>query len=923
MKYFNHHKRQHSAERRLCYSHIGSGPESLGGAKESVDAHEKMANNPHLKGAMDLYDNAIVRTEFPELTSHSPDRPYLVTLLMDGMIEDGVSADYENLDKSNIDAFDPFKFTEKYPGPEKMGVFLKSFLDEDTLSEIHANGAAASDTALGGEYLAIIGQQRLLTSRNNELDNKIFVQVNLKWYRHVQEKLDSSLTRYGVRSPGMEMEFVEDRATNPKMRMSLTREEYLTLVKNGVEDEANTSFADREKLLDAARAPVNPLDNRTKKVFTDLSVDKFGPTETLKRFGVEVGEATRRRYVDARMGVVRGTDGIEAPEGHPAKPEMIPSAAEWRRSPEVAYQFLSENMPSSRGSSNKVFLDSLHWHFVFTEADRETGIQPDPLMSEEDARAVLYLTSQSFLEYENLMTESSRQRVSLKEEMTFENKAEGFASNAWEYMKDIQSHPIGSGLMWVSAIVIARNLFKGVFKGKMPMWKFLPIAGVALGMYQQSTKGRAWWNTFTDKYDKMMEDENLKNPEERTLPNYWLRELSDIKGNPGQFDELTPEKERLSFSLIGQVGVDKTLSWYDEWRVWRNNPSGTPPNIPVDYYDHMNSLGTNVTDEQVGEYMFMSLQKFFIHRGQDVKRQQLPFDIPAGMSDDEGLGFAYIKEKYLEHRMYGRLIEEMGVSRDLILSDMQIEILKDDKPMTDDEIKAKFPKMFELIIKFRAMEDSARKKNVNQFLYLMELNRTEKFEVPSANYPFNHVLFMEGNPEAMARIDGQNAGTASPWAKVMALFSPSNSAPPVSAPIAATPSPTGGPSTTPTSGGSTSPTGGPASTPASGGSTTPAAGPSTTPASGGSTTPAAAPTASPASGGSTTPAAAPTASPASGGSTPATGGPSTTPAAAPSTPSTGGGSVPGASAGPSATPSGDGTPGSSSGSSASDIGGKS
>ena len=144
-----------------------------------------------------------------------------------------------------------------------------------------------------------------------------------------------------------------------------------------------------------------------------------------------------------------------------------------------------------------------------------------------------------------------------------------------------------------------------------------------------------------------MEDENLKNPEKRTLPNYWLRELSDIKGNPGQFDELTPEKERLSFSLIGQVGVDKTLSWYDEWRVWRNNPSGTPPNIPVDYYDHMNSLGTNVTDEQVGEYMFMSLQKFFIHRGQDVKRQQLPFDIPSGMSDDEGLGFAYIKEKYL------------------------------------------------------------------------------------------------------------------------------------------------------------------------------------------------------------------------------------------------------------------------------------
>jgi hypothetical protein len=907
---------------------MGSGPESLGGAKESVDAHEKMANNPHLKGAMDLYDNEIVRTEFPELTSHSPERPYLVTLLMDGMINDGVPANYENLDKGDIDAFDPFKFTEKHRGPDNMGKFLKSFLDEDTLSEILPNGAAASDTALGGEYLRIIGQQRVLTSRNEELDNKIFVQVNLKWYRHVQEKLDSSMTTYGVRAPGMEMEFVEDRAANPKMRLSLTREEYLTLIKNGVEDEANASFADREKLLDAARKPTDPLDSRTKKVFTDLSVDKFGPTETLKRFGVEVGEAARRRYVDARMGVVRGTDGIEAPEGHPAKPEIIPSAAEWRRSPEVAYQFLSENMPSSRGSSNKVFLDSLKWHFVFTEEERMTGLPPDPLMSEEDSRAVLYLTSQSFLEYENLMTETSRQRVSLKEEMTFENKAEGFASNAWEYMKDIQSHPIGSGLMWVSAIVIARNLFKGVFKGKMPMWKFLPIAGVALGMYQQNTKGRAWWNTFTDKYDKMMENENLKNPEERTLPNYWHRELSDIKGNPGQFDDLTPEKERLSFSLIGQVGVDKTLSWYDEWRVWRNNPSGTPPNIPVDYYDHMNSLGTNVTDEQVGEYMFMSLQKFFIHRGQDVKRQQLPFDIPAGMSDDEGLGFAYIKEKYLDHRIYGRLVEEMGISRDLFLSEAQVDILKNGIPMNDAEIKVAFPEMHELISKFKAMSPAERKENVDRFLFLMELNSTEKIAVPSANYPFNHVLFMEGNPEAMARIDSQNAGTASPWAKVMALFSPSNSAPPVPAPIAAvttsarggSTTATGGPSTTATGGGSTTPVGGPSTTPSGGGSSTPAGSPSITPSGGGSSTPAGSPSITPTGGGSSAPAGSPSTTPARSPSTTSTSGSSGSPTGAPSTPSTGapstpsaGSSVPGAS--------GDAAPDSSDGSSATGIGG--
>ena len=805
MKNFSQYNRLSQKENRLCQKHIGTGPESLGGARDSVDAHEKMSNNPHLKSAMDLYDNDIVRSEYPELTSHSPERPYLVTLLMEGMIEDGVPADYENLDKSNIDAFDPFNFVEKYSSPEKMGVFLKSFLNDDILSEIHGSGRSASDSALGGEYLAIIGQQRLLSSRDNELDNKVFVQVNLEWYRHVQKKIDTAMTQHGVRPPGKEMEFIGDRNRNPKMKLSLTSQEYLTLVKNGVDDESNASFTDREDLLSAARTPSNPLNARTQKVFTDLSVDKFGPTETLKRFGVEIGEATRRRYVDARMGVVRGTDGREAPEGHPARPEIIPSAAEWRRSPEIAYQFLSENMPSARGDSNKVFLDSLKWHFVFNDADRAGGIVPDPVMSEEDVRAVLFLTSQSFLEYENLMTESSRQRVSLKEEVTFEQNAEGFVSNAWEYMKDIRSHPLGSGLMWISAIVVARNLFKGVFKGKMPMWKLLPIAGAALGMYQQHTKGRAWWNAFTDKYDEVMASENLKNPEERTLPNYWLRELSDVEGNPGQFDDLTPEKERLSFALMGKVGVGETLDWYDQWRVWRNNPNGTPPQIPVDYYDHLNTLGGNVTDEQVGEYFFMSLQKFFIHRGRDVKRQQLPFDIAGGMSDDEGIGYAYIREKYLDHRMYQRIFAEMGIDHSVEFTDMQIDLLKNGTPMTDEELKAQFPSTYTVIKKFRSMEASQRKKNIDQLLYLMELNRTEKIGVPTAKYPFDHVLFMEGNPEAMSRIDSQNAGTASPWAKLMAMFD-SNEAPPTSAPSAA--------ATTPATGGSTTPTGGPSTTPA-------------------------------------------------------------------------------------------------------------
>ena len=760
------------SEKRLCRfaGKMGSGPESLKDVYEVVRNHEKLENNTDLQAALDFYDKPLMRTQFPEFTSQSPERPYMIALLLNGMVDTkvppGESPDYSKIELKDIDPADPFQFMEKYGSdPTKMGAFLQSFLPVEIQESILPNDGTDPNYVqkLGSRYSSIVGDARINFRSGKEVDNSLFAVVNMAWMRHIQQKIQKDMKRFGIRVKGKEMEFASDRARKTTLDDVLTRREYLTLLSQGTQDVTAAKFSSDTDLLRKARDK-RSLSKRTGGIFTDISVSKYGPTETLSQFGVEIGEKTRQKYIDSRTGVRRDSVGKVMPSDEPVT--FVPSAAQWPRRPADAYVFLNEHMPTVRESSNFIFLRSLEWHYVLTAEEKKTKGKPKPLMSIENTDAALALVSKSLTDYEAIMTESNRQIVDFKEDMTVTQKAEEFMSGSWEYMKDFSSHPLGSSLMWVTAIVAARGLMNGVFKGKMKMWKFLLVGGAAVGMYQQHSKGRAYWDSALDAYDKMLGRESLLDPKERTLANYWLRELREVKGAPGQFDELTPQKEQLSLALMGQVPVDQTLDFYNKWRVYRNNPDGNPPELPIDYYEFLNHFGHDATEEEIGDALYLTMEKFFTERGQMAKRELLHLDIPGGMYGDAGLGYAYIREKYMENRLHERLLENMGVKREVLMDPSFVGIMKGDIVMTDKEMKNKFPEIFKLVKKLRVGTDAERKKNMDALLFFIRFLETRESTIPTAGYPFNHVFFMEGNPETMALMDAEGANKASLWQRI-------------------------------------------------------------------------------------------------------------------------------------------------------------
>ncbi len=771
-------------EKRLCRLATGSGPDDLDRAFEAVKTYEYIEKNPDLKRALELYDNGIMIDEFPELTGESSERPYAIALLLEGMLDSGIIAsklDYTTITAKDLDPNDPFKFMKKYPDPNALGIFLKSFLSVDILDAIYDDDKVAPgyEGRLGLAYGKIINDQQGKWGEDQQIDNTLCLRVNMLWYRHIQKKITDEMGRLTIRRPGREMEFIEDRSTDPllrfkpdeidpKIRSTLTKQQYLSLLSQGIHDFTKTKYRDKADLLGKSDIKVP---ERVSTVFTSLSLMRFGTNEALKRFGVELGEHVRQAYFNARMAVHRDSFGAEVPSDV-ASPEFVPPASEWRRNHKAAYEFLKKHLPAMPGTSNFIFLYSLEYHFVFSDIER-TAASPSPeeLMKKDDTEAALELVTQSLMDYEGVMGGSNRQLDTMSKEITLVQNAEAFMGNAWEYMKDIQSHPLGSSLMWLTAIIAARGIMKKLMAGEFKVWEIGLIAGAAVGLYQHESKGRAWWNYAFEQYDAFMGREKLKDPRERTLANFWLIENRKVKGETGQFDTLTQDKEQLCLALVGQVPTIEALEWYDEWRMWRNRPPasrGPIPAIPIEYYDFYNKLGSSTTDEEVGNYLYLTLQKFFMHRGADIRATHISFDIPAGMNEDEGTGFAYISDKYVTHRFYRRVLEDLGMTKDLKAENIPIEIFEGDTKLTDEEIEKEYPDIWPVIKKFKDVDSKERETLKRELAFIIRfLKEDTSLGVPTAGYPMNHVFYMEGGIEAAKFIAAEDAEAAGFMEKVM------------------------------------------------------------------------------------------------------------------------------------------------------------
>ena len=780
------------SERRLCFR-LSSTPGDLGKMHETMKANETIRNNPVLQEAITLYDTPLVRDRFEHLLQgQAKERPYTLALLLDGMMfhpnhsraalgPDKI--DYTSTDKEKINPADPFNLVARFnisslTVPQQnaqIGEHLRTFLDVDTMEKITSNWG--DDEKLGAAYRLIVTEAQIAW-RDHTSDirdqNLLFVDVSLLWHDHIRQRLDERMHTLGVRPPSDSMEFPGDSTRiGTVASQTLTRQEYLKLLRESSENGSVPNYAKPEALINAGKITgTDPVENRLMTVFTDIGVEKLGPTETLEHMGIDVGPYTRQRYADGRMAVSRDSLGV------PYTPrdgiDIIPSAAEGSLNPKLGYEFLLENMPASPGSPNQRFLASMEWHFVFTDAERASRGKPLDCMEEDDTRATLQLIAQSLLEYQGRFSETMRQRKELQEEISLSQGMEDFMGNAWEYMKDFSSHPLGSALMWAAAYGAVRYIHGRFLKGEMSAWKIGVLGYVAYNVFQKHETGRNHMDWALEKYDEWMGNEKLLDAKERTLPNYWLREMKDIAGEPGLYDDLTPDKERLSLALIGEAPTEQMLAWYEAWGVWRNASSSVPaPPLPVEYGDYYNQLGDAITDEQVGNYLYLTLNKFFVHRGKEVKRVNISYDIPGEMSEDEGLGFAYVKEKYITHRFYRGMVERLDIPRNLKGFGATFEFFRDDgSKMTLAELQTEHPEFYIKHVKFLAMSEPERERYVKAMMYLMRLYDAEKFGVPTRNYPFDHVFYMEGNPEVILQRDKEDAegagflkrlGSMLPW----------------------------------------------------------------------------------------------------------------------------------------------------------------
>ncbi|MBT7345419.1 hypothetical protein HN854_05345 [Candidatus Peregrinibacteria bacterium] len=808
MKHTNLHFRHSeisNKENRLC-AEVGSGSESIHNIAETIESVEYLKENPDLMEALEIYDNPIVIRRYEEiLSSASEERPYLITLLLDGIIDESATSagsdgaiDYREVGRDQINPADPFNIIGRFEALDQtekeqaIGELLNASIPENILKEI---GDITDNAELGRAYIRMVEQAETSWEAGNSINsNSFLIDVSLSYYQHMQAQVADQMDTLGARRPNLTVDYsfniashiVESHEDRVEQGISeatdfsrlnaepssveantLSREEYLLYMKRSLEGDASINTNDvpglKEDLqprMQGRGRRIRNVDARTTEIFTDLSLEKFGPTVTLDRFGIVLGPQLSERYIAAQRSQVD---------------MQVSGASQWLLNPALAHEFLRANLPTSFGSSNVAFIDSLEWHFVYNDEQR-ANMLPDPLMSEEDVRAALTLVVQSLLNVEGVMTETVSQRTDLQNEVSFGQSVEGFMRDSVDYIKDFQSHPLGSAVAGLAAFQAARLVFQHLFKGKAKVWKLGLMGIVAYNVIQKHRTGRNWLDAGSDLIDGMIQDDQLENPENRTLPNYWLRELDDVTWTPDFYDDLSRSRELTCLAIAGEMPITGVLDWYQQWSTWRVNPSNVSmPDIPEQYRMYRDRFGNNTSREQVGNYLYLTLHKFFVHRGRDVRDAQIDFDIPAGMSEDEGLGVAYIREKYLENKIYGQLTSNPEVNVTITMSDIDIYFVNAEGLLIDEEVLATDnPALYELYLQFLNTEESEKERFIANLRYYVRYTDTDFVETPVGDYPFDHILYLEMNPEAMLRRDAENADAASALASMWNSISSSD-----------------------------------------------------------------------------------------------------------------------------------------------------
>lgn len=410
---------------------------------------------------------------------------------------------------------------------------------------------------------------------------------------------------------------------------------------------------------------------RMRNLFIPLSIDTLGVDESLVNFGVSISPNVIQNYIRllgrkapdlGKRADIPGQEVLLPEEEVSGEQLPVESAATWEAHPERAYSaLLACGMTPDGIDSNALFLRSLEYHFVMSPEQRKAfddrlkqkppGLRP---YSEENTRAILNSVIQTLMEKENIMRATHTRQEELRSSLNFGEKVEKGARNVWEYMNDISSHPLGSALAWIVAIVAVRKgwdilfnkdsnrFMKGIFWGS--------LAGIAVGLYQQNKQGKAWWESITPKIDELLRREKSLPPEKQTLPDYWHKELG-----------MTEHREIICLSVLGSQPTKAILDWYDECERLGvpiggpNGNAGKPirlPALPFTMDAKMRSrLGEMPTQER-SKLFHATLKKFLANRGAAVRRELPEYKPASALQNDAALGADYIRERYIEQRLF-------------------------------------------------------------------------------------------------------------------------------------------------------------------------------------------------------------------------------------------------------------------------------
>ena len=704
-------------------------------AAETLEASLEWKKNPELKAAIGLYERPIVLTRHPVL-QNPVDRAYFYALLAHESIDPAVK-EYKDIKRTNPDRnIDPVlprgvvpELDEGYVLPagasldEQVGMRVSGFLNEQRQA-----GLGAGNIDKGKEFGTRVAGAREDWQGDQPLRDEAGIDATVDYYVNCRKQLDDLLKLNNIFIP--QEQTIDPGLTTTKgdtTFQNLRRAEYFQLLvivwENGIDglkgEQPLTTQKLREKFLGA------PDENmqRATRMYAERSFEELGPTDTLERFGVNLGPQLRMQYFAMRQG---------------DKP--IEPAEFWLSQPIHALSFLELRLPNSAG--NKNFMDGLRAYAEPGSVDYPAG------MDEKDVKTILQLVAESCKEYELVATRSTvqREKFMVSRGMNLDSTIEKTGSDVWKFMLDFKKHPIASGVLWLGALAAAKIAWDTLTapRARWARWLFLgAMGGVGYGLYQQHKTGKAWWDTLKKSADDFMETDAQKKPEDQTFANYWTDRLNLRDGASNAL--AGANHSEAVFATLQEQPVGLVLKWYEEARKTRAATGKLPP-LPQEFNGKQRRMFGEMEKGDRADLFYNTLDRFFEERGQYVLDHHMDTMYTAGGTrafEKSQLGFAYIRDKYDSRILYEVVTTQFKEKFQIALDAVDVKIDAEGLNLEDKgilerpdikELKEKSPRVHLLLEKF-----------LLEFRPVVETAET-------SNWKMMDVLFQEADPEILRKM---------------------------------------------------------------------------------------------------------------------------------------------------------------------------